>query len=126
MFNLAPSGVYRAAKVTLRAGALLPHRFTLTGTSLPKPLAVSSLWHFPARHRDSRFASTLLYGAPTFLTAVSDDATTRPTHYPTSILPRFPPFAPGGGTVTVTGAGTLEEWMNRPRPPSTRVNVPSK
>ena len=109
MFNLAPSGVYRAAKVTLRAGALLPHRFTLTGTSLPKPLAVSFLWHFPARHRDSRFASTLLCGAPTFLTAIDGDATTRPTHYPLSILPRFGVTRAGSDTVVVTGAGTLEE-----------------
>ena len=30
MFDLAPGGVYRAAPVTRGAGALLPHRFTLT------------------------------------------------------------------------------------------------
>jgi len=30
MFDLAPGGVYQAALVTKRAGALLPHRFTLT------------------------------------------------------------------------------------------------
>jgi len=29
-FDLAPGGVYRAAQVALNAGALLPHRFTLT------------------------------------------------------------------------------------------------
>src|SRR5690606_31570324 len=29
-FDLAPGGVYRAAPVTRGAGALLPHRFTLT------------------------------------------------------------------------------------------------
>jgi len=30
MFDLAPGGVYQAAGVAPRAGALLPHRFTLT------------------------------------------------------------------------------------------------
>ena len=29
LFGLAPGGVYRAARVTPGAGALLPHRFTL-------------------------------------------------------------------------------------------------
>jgi len=54
--------------ITHGAGALLPHRFTLTCTWFPRSSAVCSLWHCPARHRDSRFASTLPYGAPTFLT----------------------------------------------------------
>ncbi len=30
LFGLAPGGVYQADQVTLAAGALLPHRFTLT------------------------------------------------------------------------------------------------
>ena len=30
LFGLAPDGVYQAAEVTPSAGALLPHRFTLT------------------------------------------------------------------------------------------------
>ena len=30
LFGLAPGGVYRAPDVTTGAGALLPHRFTLT------------------------------------------------------------------------------------------------
>ena len=68
MFDLAPGGVCQAVAITLDAGALLPHRFTLTCPRLPGSSAVCSLWHFPARHRDSRFASTLPYGAPTFLT----------------------------------------------------------
>src|SRR5699024_9382202 len=33
-FGLAPGGVYRAAAVTRSSGALLPHRFTLTGARL--------------------------------------------------------------------------------------------
>jgi len=32
LLGLAPSGVYRARPVTRPAGALLPHRFTLTGS----------------------------------------------------------------------------------------------
>ncbi len=68
-FDLAPGGVYLAILVAQDAGALLPHRFTLTCAWLPRPSAVCSLWHCPARHRDSRFASTLPFGAPTFLTS---------------------------------------------------------
>jgi len=34
-FDLAPSGVYLATPVTRNAGALLPHRFTLTCAQLP-------------------------------------------------------------------------------------------
>jgi len=45
---LAPGGVYRAAPVTWRAGALLPHRFTLTSSRRRE--AVCFLWHYPAGH----------------------------------------------------------------------------
>ena len=42
-----------------------------TVSTLPEqvslPSAVCFLWHCPAGHPDSRFASTLLFGAPTFL-----------------------------------------------------------
>jgi len=34
LLDLAPGGVYRAAHVTVGAGALLPHRFTLTAADL--------------------------------------------------------------------------------------------
>ena len=67
VFDLAPGGVYQATAVARGAGALLPHRFTLTCARLPGPSAVCFLWHCPARHHDSRFASTLPCGAPTFL-----------------------------------------------------------
>ncbi len=39
--GLAPDGVCLAAHVTMNAGALLPHRFTLTSCD-----AISSLWHY--------------------------------------------------------------------------------
>jgi hypothetical protein len=44
--DLAPGGVYRAAPVTRGAGALLPHRFTLTGPD-------------SRRHRRSVFCGTV-------------------------------------------------------------------
>ena len=69
--GLAPSGVCRAARVTPGAGALLPHRFTLTCAGpLRRPVppsAVCSLWHCPAGHPDWPLTSTLPCGAPTFL-----------------------------------------------------------
>ena len=51
----------------LDAGALLPHRFTLTCARSPGPSAVYFLLHFPASHLDWPLASTLPCGAPTFL-----------------------------------------------------------
>src|SRR5664280_507027 len=87
-FDLAPGGVYQATLITQDAGALLPHRFTLTCTWSPRPSAVCSLWHCPARHRDSRFASTLPYGAPTFLTACCQSVPAQSTHHPPTVLHR--------------------------------------
>jgi hypothetical protein len=52
-FDLAPGGVYRADRVTPAAGALLPHRFTLTCA------------HPGARHRRSVLCGTFLQVAPT-------------------------------------------------------------
>ena len=71
-FDLAPGGVYQAVRVTPDAGALLPHRFTLTRDSgrSRTPLAVCFLWHFPAGRPDWPLASTLPYGVPTFLDQV--------------------------------------------------------
>jgi len=72
-FDLAPGGVYRAAQVALGAGALLPHRFTLTSatTFRTMPSAVCFLWHFPAGHPDWPLASTQPFGVPTFLDQVA-------------------------------------------------------
>jgi len=50
--DLAPGGVYRAGRVTPAAGALLPHRFTLTCAG-------------NARHRRSSLCGTVLRVAPT-------------------------------------------------------------
>jgi len=67
--DLAPGGVCRAARVTPGAGALLPHRCTLTcaPASRSAPSAVCSLWHFPASHPDWVLPSTLPCGVRTFL-----------------------------------------------------------
>ncbi len=65
--GLAPGGVYQAIGVTVDAGELLPHRFTLTRTPRREPLAVCFLWHCPARHRGWPLATTVLCGVRTFL-----------------------------------------------------------
>ena len=46
LFGLASDGVCQADAVTHAAGALLPHRFTLTS----RGEAVCFLWHFPSGH----------------------------------------------------------------------------
>jgi hypothetical protein len=70
-FGLAPGGVYRAARVTPGAGALLPHRFTIACAGRSPPSAVCSLLHCPSGRPDWPLASTLPCGAPTFLDTVS-------------------------------------------------------
>ena len=71
LFGLAPGGVCRANQVTLAAGALLPHHFTLTDIALPTGAlaksAVSFLLHFPWPHDRSELPTTLSCGARTFL-----------------------------------------------------------
>src|SRR6476661_9813447 len=62
-FGLASGGVCQAIPVTRNAGALLPHRFTLTTAWV----AVCSLWHFPASHLGLPLAITPLCEVRTFL-----------------------------------------------------------
>jgi len=64
--DLAPGGVYRAARVTPSAGGLLHRRFTLTAPA-EAGAAVCSLWHCPAGHPGLPLATTLPCGARTFL-----------------------------------------------------------
>jgi len=81
LLDLAPGGVCRAVAVTRHAGALLPHRFTLTCGRLPDPSAVSlcctvrevaPTWLSPAPcPSESRLSST----------RSSRAAVTRPTHH---------------------------------------------
>ena len=63
LLGLASGGVCRAIPVTRNAGALLPHRFTLTTARV----AVCFLWHFPASHLGLLLAITLLCEVRTFL-----------------------------------------------------------
>ncbi|GAA3467735.1 hypothetical protein GCM10018965_022880 [Nonomuraea roseola] len=65
LLDLAPGGVYLAAHVTVGAGGLLHHPFTLTSRKIRK--AVCSLWHCPAGHPGSALPTTLPCGARTFL-----------------------------------------------------------
>ena len=96
LFGLAPGGVYQASPVTRGTGELLPRHFTLT----PPPWrlnangtgAVSFLWHFPSRHRDSVLRSTLPCGARTFLSPRvlnAKPAATRPALTPRRIYYSF-------------------------------------
>src|SRR5690606_16659161 len=70
LLDLAPGGVYRAAHVTVGAGGLLHHPFTLT---FRKWKAVCFLWHFPAGHPGSVLPTTLPCGARTFLGGPRDE-----------------------------------------------------
>jgi hypothetical protein len=63
ILGLASGGVCLATPVTRNAGALLPHRFTLTTAKV----AVYFLWHFPASHLGLPLAITLLCEVRTFL-----------------------------------------------------------
>jgi len=65
LFGLAPGGVCQAKPITRPAGALLPHRFTLTGKHCSP--AVCFLLHFPEPCGRWTLSTTLSYGARTFL-----------------------------------------------------------
>jgi hypothetical protein len=67
LLDLAPGGVCRATRVTPGAGALLPHRFTLTCARRTGPSAVCSLLHCPAGRPDWVLPSTVPCGVRTFL-----------------------------------------------------------
>jgi hypothetical protein len=90
-YDLAPGGVYRAARVTSGAGGLLHHRFTLTAQY---HAAVCSLWHYPAGHPGWALPTTVPCGARTFLddAVPSTAAAARPARPPFSYssLPRRP------------------------------------
>jgi hypothetical protein len=102
-FGLAPGGVYRAARVTPGAGALLPHRFTLACAGRSPPSAVCFLLHCPSGRPDWPLASTLPYGAPTFLDTI-------PANRPE-------PRSPGRLTVALqcgrSGARSRLTWWGR-------------
>jgi hypothetical protein len=90
-FGLAPGGVYLAAQVTLSAGGLLHHRFTLTSRGVAGE-AVCFLWHCPAGHPGSALPTTLPCGARTFL---ATHCAARPPGY------TFTPGQPSPGRATL-------------------------
>ena len=84
LFGLAPDGVYHAAPVTGKRGALLPHPFTLAdGLKAKKSRSVvCSLWHCPWGHPRRELPGILPYGARTFLqfaTLTGKPAAAQPT-----------------------------------------------
>ena len=74
-FDLAPGGVYLAITVTRDAGALLPHRFTLTAS---KETAVCFLLHFLASCLEWELPTASLFGARTFLVSFLPRPSGRP------------------------------------------------
>src|ERR1700758_4763149 len=74
LLGLASGGVCQATPVTRNAGALLPHRFTLTTAKV----AVCFLWHFPASRLGLPLAITLLCEVRTFLDSLLREHEPRP------------------------------------------------
>ncbi len=77
LFGLAPDGVYQASDVTIGTGALLPHRFTLTG-NLRRAARRSP------RNPGGLFSVALSLGSPPL------DVIQHPALW----SPDFPPFTP--------------------------------
>ena len=131
LFDLAPSGVCRAAPVTRDAGALLPHRCTLTCAPRPprrmsgRPSAVCSLWHFPAPYDDWPLASTLPCGVPTFLDVpfLWSAAVTRPGPPPPPTVPAIAEWRQIRRTARRAAA---EECRRRPGAPARRGGHPGR
>lgn len=113
--DLAPDGVYRAGRVAPSAGALLPHRCTLTCASEPES----------RRHRRSVLCGTVLRVTPTGRypapcpvesgrssagsdRAIAPDAATRPAHHrpPVSHVDRGPGTGATGGERIRAGGRT--------------------
>ena len=66
LLGLAPRGGYRAAHIAARAGALLPHLFTLTRRHSNRGQS-PSLWPSSLGHPNRMLSGTLPSGARTFL-----------------------------------------------------------
>ena len=107
-FDLAPGGVYRAARSPGRWCALTaPLHPCLCGPPRrdeeDEPSAVYFLLHFPAGHPDWPLASTMLCGAPTFLSGFGcpmpprlRDRLTIDDHHTTAHLVKDEPLRPPG------------------------------
>ena len=112
LLGLASGGVCLATPVTRNAGALLPHRFTLTTAKV----AVCFLWHFPASRLGLPLAITLLCEVRTFL----DSALREPEPRPPSQLVR-------ANTVLVTESAGQRLSKQRAIPTTLpRLRLPSR
>ena len=85
LLGLASGGVCRAEPVTRPAGALLPHRFTLTSSrslARPRRSAVCFLWHCPGSCERWALPTTVSCEARTFLRKLEQVQTCRdrPAH----------------------------------------------
>ncbi len=113
LLGLAPGGVCRApACCQARRWALTPPFHPCPHRGRPRPLAVSSLWHFPSGCPAQPLAGTLPYGARTFLTRrFGPPGATAPlpwgTHH--SKCPRIDLATPPAPSAPATSQG--------PRPP---------
>lgn len=77
LFGLAPDGVYLAGYVTIPAGGLLPHRFTLTLVNKHRGGLFSVA--LSRNHFRWELPSVLPFGARTFLPGNKAAAMIRPT-----------------------------------------------
>ncbi len=124
--DLAPGGVYRAARVTSGAGGLLHHRFTLTRVdAFAPPRAVCFLWHCPAGHPGWALPTTLPCGARTFLGGCpqAPDATARPARPPSG---HSTAYAAGSDTPASLLSRYTWRWAEGPqwsRQPARRIRT---
>jgi drug/metabolite transporter (DMT)-like permease len=100
LLDLASGGVYLAVPVTQNAGALLPHRFTLTTARV----AVCFLWHFPASHLGLPLTITLLCEVRTFLDSPTRAAAAQPTR------PRGSPYPLRNAQTSAQQAASYLTW----------------
>src|SRR5690242_1348929 len=118
--DLAPGGVYRAARITPGAGGLLHHRFTLTpGPAETWPGAVCSLWHCPAGRPGSVLPTTLPCGARTFLTRPCTHGPARPPGR-LALPTKDRRLRPTGNVLRSRGPGTGRGCHQRPAVPEGR------
>ena len=146
LFDLAPGGVCRADRITPIAGALLPHRFTLT-CALPGGIAIGGLFSVALSCRSPRLAVSQhpalwspdlprpvpVRGSPRPTPAAATRPAHRHHHRPTghdgprSRTPRPSVWSPQAATgghrrpprwVTVTGVLTWRRVPRVPGPPA--------
>jgi hypothetical protein len=129
LLALAPGGVCRAAPVTW--SAVRSYR-TVSPLPAGDPRAVYFLWHFPASHLDWPLASTLPYGARTFLPSPIPAATgVRPIHSDPAVINTRSALRPSGRRITcpadasVAGRGCVKRSGPRAQELQERAEHPA-